>query len=330
MPDRTPHESSSLQHQGQELLDLMENHVEPAIRRVVRSKLSATLLSADEHPENQDALDLVSEIRTVTLRALRQKDGANDVENVVSYASRIAINVCNQYFRAKYPRFFRIKNGVRYILTHDSRFALWKPEDGLWLCGKMEWAGQSASSRMADLAKMLRSNVDLPAISPYNFRLLDLVAKAIALLDGPVPSNVIVKAIYELLEIDESTEEFNDDFSACEHWDHILERLEQKQQLEAIWNGLSELPLRHRTSVLLNLRNERGDSVIELFPLMRIVSVRQIAEVLAIPVEIFVRIWGELPWDDNRIAKHLGITRQQVINLRQSARRKLKRRLAGS
>jgi hypothetical protein len=38
------------------------------------------------------------------------------------------------------------------------------------------------------------------------------------------------------------------------------------------------------------------------------------------------RLWDRLPVDDQTIAKRLGLTRQQVINLRKSARARLARR----
>ena len=44
-------------------------------------------------------------------------------------------------------------------------------------------------------------------------------------------------------------------------------------------------------------------------------------------LEEFGEIWNELPLDDKRIAALLGLTRQQVINLRKSARERLTRRM---
>jgi DNA-binding transcriptional regulator LsrR (DeoR family) len=43
--------------------------------------------------------------------------------------------------------------------------------------------------------------------------------------------------------------------------------------------------------------------------------------------EKFASIYVELPLDDATIAEHLGIPRQQVINLRLSARERLTRRM---
>ena len=64
-----------------------------------------------------------------------------------------------------------------------------------------------------------------------------------------------------------------------------------------------------------------------LLPLTGIASIRQIAEAVAIPAEEFARLWNDLPLDDAALALRLGVTRQQVINLRKSARARLARRM---
>ena len=45
------------------------------------------------------------------------------------------------------------------------------------------------------------------------------------------------------------------------------------------------------------------------------------------PPEHLAEIWNELPLDDRTIAGHLGLTRQQVINLRSAARQRLARQM---
>jgi hypothetical protein len=328
MPDRNHDDPARTQGQP-DLADLMETRVEPAIKRVVRQRMRATLFADDEHTENEDALELVSEIRAVTFRALSRSlnGGGSNIDNVVSYATRIAANVCNQYFRDKYPQYFRIKNQVRYVLTHDARFALWKIADGTWLCGENKWTGRNDAESATGLADRLRERAGPSALSPETFKLLDLVVISVGQLNRPVAFSRLVSAIYEVLGIDESSEEFSDSHPARASEANILDRVEQKEMLETIWREMVSLPVRHRAALLLNLRNERSESVIELIPLMRIATIRQIAEALEIPAETFAGIWNELPWDDNRIAEHLGINRQQVINLRQSARARLRRAL---
>ena len=57
---------------------------------------------------------------------------------------------------------------------------------------------------------------------------------------------------------------------------------------------------------------------------------RRIAEVIGIPAEELAALWSRLPLNDLEIATRLDLSRQQVINLRKSARQRLTRRLAGN
>src|SRR4029079_4859469 len=102
---------------------------------------------------------------------------------------------------------------------------------------------------------------------------------------------------------------------------------DRKSYLEKLWSEIRELPQRQRAAILLNLKDSQGNSMIEMLPVTGIASIRQIAETLEIRAEDFAGLWNKLPLDDNQIAERLGITRQQVINLRKSARDRLARRL---
>jgi hypothetical protein len=96
--------------------------------------------------------------------------------------------------------------------------------------------------------------------------------------------------------------------------------------VQRLWAEICLLPQRQRTALLLNLRDMQGGECIGLFPLAG-VTIRQSAQVLGISAERFAETWNELPLDDMTIAEQLGITRQQVINLRKSARERLARRM---
>ena len=86
------------------------------------------------------------------------------------------------------------------------------------------------------------------------------------------------------------------------------------------------LPLRQRRALLLNLRDETGAGAIELFPMTGVASIRRIADALELDYTGFAELWPSLPLDDRDIAARLGLDRQQVINLRKSARARLARR----
>ena len=87
------------------------------------------------------------------------------------------------------------------------------------------------------------------------------------------------------------------------------------------------MPPRQRAALLLNLRDEGGRGIVDLWLIIGIATPESMARVLEMETEKFAEVWTELPLDDNRIAVLLGLTRQQVINLRKSARERLARRV---
>ncbi len=122
----------------------------------------------------------------------------------------------------------------------------------------------------------------------------------------------------------------------------------QRQYLEKFWQEIGRLGRHERIAYLLNFRDADGD--IELFAWKGIAGIEQIGEVLNITDEQFARVWaglplneetraqvqtttdyqikfavlyGYIPLEDLLIANLLGGARQQVINLRKGARKKL-------
>jgi hypothetical protein len=94
-----------------------------------------------------------------------------------------------------------------------------------------------------------------------------------------------------------------------------------------LWSEILELPVRQRVALLLNLRDVTGDGVLWALPVTGIASLREIAAALDIAPLDMAAMWKGLPLDDQTIAARLGCTRQQVINLRMAARRRLTNRL---
>ena len=67
-----------------------------------------------------------------------------------------------------------------------------------------------------------------------------------------------------------------------------------------------------------------------MFPAAGVASVRDMAAALEVSPEEFASLWNDLPLEDAKVAERLGLTRQQVINLRKSARERLARRTKDS
>jgi hypothetical protein len=103
--------------------------------------------------------------------------------------------------------------------------------------------------------------------------------------------------------------------------------IDRHRYTERLWSEIRDLPVRQRAALLLNLRDARGAGMLWVFPMAGVASLRDIAIALEIaPVEL-ATLWKELPLDDAAIARRLDCTRQQVINLRMSARKRLTNRL---
>jgi hypothetical protein len=103
--------------------------------------------------------------------------------------------------------------------------------------------------------------------------------------------------------------------------------IERRQSLELLWREICQLPRRQRVALLLNLRNPHGVNVITLLPATGVATFEQIALTLEIPIAEFEQLWAQLPLDDLYLADYLGATRQQVINLRKTARERLLKRM---
>ncbi len=104
--------------------------------------------------------------------------------------------------------------------------------------------------------------------------------------------------------------------------------INQRRFFAGVWDEVCELPVRQRVALLLNLRDATGAGMLWLLPIAGIATIRQIARLLEIPDVEFAQLWRDIPIDDATIGARLGCDRQQVINLRMAARKRLTNRVA--
>lgn len=316
------------------LAELVTQRVEPLVKAIIRGKLHVSLRVDDERQVNQDACDLVSDVKTLLigrLTKLRSGDAKGKIDNLDAYVKTVTTNACHAHLRTKYPNRLRLKNQLRYLLTHNERLSLWDTKNDGWFCGSREFeqdhSGEKTEQESTD---ELRRILETDGILGERIELTDLVSRIFKILQKPLRFGDLVTFVYDLQRLTEPVEVLEDEAngrssSASEH--ELQDRIEQAAFLKQLWDEIVLLPLRHRAALLLNLKNTQGEGLITLLPLTRVATISQIAEVLEIPAVEFAKIWNELPWDDLAIADHLKLTRQQVINLRQSARATLRRRL---
>jgi hypothetical protein len=158
----------------------------------------------------------------------------------------------------------------------------------------------------------------------------DLLTRLLERMGGPIPFDDAVEIVAWLWGVDDPvtvSEVKAREVPSGEA--HTGLRMELTQWLAALWQQIRELPRPQRVALLLNLRAGPETAAVTLLPVTGTATIDQIAETLGFPAEEFAAMWNSLPLEDLAIAGHLGLTRQQVINLRKSARERLIRRVGG-
>jgi hypothetical protein len=328
------------------LEELFSKHVEPVVRDITRYKLRFNCHSGRSH-EIQDEEDIGSEVvlqLLARLRELRASRAQSPIENFRGYVAATTYNVYRKYVRMKYPTRWRVKNRIRYLLNHGHNFVLWKSEGEEFRCGLAEWRPpkEREAPRAADQPPSLDEFVQSLAAgkSPSQMNLGELMQAFLAWHGRPIELDELVgivvelQGIRELQRVQSQFEEGEEGagVSVCELLPDpsvdIASTVERRFYLEMLWKEICQLPQRQRVALLLNLRDAQTRDALILFTLTGITSLRRIAEVIEMPAEQFAPLWNKLPLEDAAIGTLLGITRQQVINLRKSARERLARRMA--
>jgi hypothetical protein len=330
------------------LSQLIAEHAEPIIRNVIRSTLRVSLASKDGSYRNQNALEIAGDVCALLIAevsTLKSNTGGKIIGNFRSYVAVTTYHACYEYLRREHPQRAQLKEKIRYLLTHQPAFALWGGEDKEWLCGFGLWQGrrEGASPRPGDALRQLRDSpqalteAGLLRGGPHDAPLAALLTAIFKWSGGPVYFNDLITTVARLRRLDAQS---STHASAEEQFDgrqeqqpdpraDVAAELEQRLYLQKLWAEIGQLPLPQRAALLLNLRDAQGRDCIRLFQLTGTATLRHVAAALHVSAEELAELWNDLPLDDATIARRLGLTRQQVINLRKSARKRLARRMRG-
>jgi hypothetical protein len=279
----------------------------PIVRRVVIHRLGGACPDVD---------DVCSQVLLDLLQNLRHQRSARAAANLAGYVAAAANHGCDHYVRRKHPLRWRLRNRVRYALENDGRFALWKdPENGLWWSGRRSDRGAARG----DVPDRWSLRIKDPR------RLDDVLAELFRVSGGPVPLIAVVEVLADLLGVPSGP-------AASLLVDHLPDTAQpadialiHREDVARTWEQIQALPLRQRQALLLNLKLDAIDVLLA----GGTASLRDIAEALEMAVGTLAALWPDLPLADNLIAERLACSRQQVINLRLAARRRLANRLAG-
>jgi RNA polymerase sigma factor (sigma-70 family) len=321
------------------VLQIINVHAEPVINGVIRYKLR---LSASRATQQAEADDLYQEVilqLLAQLQRFRKMPGGHPITDVRGMAAVIAHRTCSRWMRNQFPERHALKNRLHYLLTRQLGFALWQDEDGKPVAGFAVWQGQKkpvTAARLGTLAEVegLAAHIRMLK-SGKQEELGDALAAIFNYVGSPIEFDDLVNTLSTLLGIRdqplESLDEGEDVASvlAATGEPDPAWQIEKRMFLQRLWEELQQLPLNQRTALLLNLKDASGSGCITLFPATGIATLQQLADTLEMSADSFARLWNDLPLEDTRIAELLGLTRQQVINLRKSGRERLARRLKG-
>ena len=308
--------------------NLFSSQIEPLVKKTIRIKFTPNL--GTKHDEE----DISSEALLRLWKQLQkwlQNPGQAEITNLPAYVATTTVNCCKEYFRNKFPRRWHLRNRLRYLLTHSQQFAIWKSEQGDWLTGYPAWkerqqVDQDAVTKLMQHAEVFRS------ANREKGNLEKIVRVIFRNAQGPVTLDDLHAIVIALPGIREQYQDVKmENESEVERLPNPGSNLkiitEKSAYLERLWSEICGLPPNQRTALLLNLRDGEGRDAITSFPATGTANIPQIAEALGMSGQELAHLWNDLPLDDERIAERLKLSRQQVINLRKSARERLAYRM---
>lgn len=271
------------------------------------------------------------------LRAVQQHPDQKSILSFPDYVAHKTYSACADYFRERNPRRWRLKNLLRYQLKQHTRFALWKTESNRWYAGLSEWRGTTGDDNSLDALPSAGAVSEMfPQRHYQDVKPIELLTVIFETTAQAVEFERVVALAAEFWQVTDSPLESTDNLEREPEKEPINVTpgvdilLEQRLYLERLWREVCELPVLQRAALLLNLRDAQGGSAIFFIPCLGIASQKQMAQVLELPEQEFSALWPDLPLDDARIAQMFRVTRQQVINLRKTARERLARRMKKS
>jgi hypothetical protein len=227
------------------------------------------------------------------------------------YVAAVTFNAFSDFAGRAYPLRTRLRNRVKSVLTTHADFAVWEWASGS-VCGLARWSGQPP----------------VPSVDAAPFEdIAEALHRMFRQSGGPLAVEDVVTALAAAAGIPSEEQPMPLTESAAVTTSDPARGLEDRQYLARLWAEIRELPLRQRVALLMHARDTSGESVTRLLPLAGIASITAIAAALEMRPEALAALWPRLPLDDLSIALTLDLTRQQIINLRQSARNRLTRKM---
>lgn len=287
--------STTSPQQSERIARLIAEDADPVIEAILRR----VQIRSGFEPEDADDLRATVHLRLVERLSNEERPPIESFRDFVAVTTYHAVD---DLLRRRYPERARLKARIRHLLSTDARFTT--IHEGRQTLAALERSAVSSTNAAGDDLAALLARAGKPV------DLDELVTLAAEQWRIPLGAHAAAP-------LDESFEDRERDVAA---------RLESRQSLALLWLEIKALPQEQRVALLLNLRDAQRESAIALFIFSGIATLEELAECAGMPPAQFESLWTDLPLDDLRIAELLGVSRQQVINLRKSARTRLARR----
>jgi hypothetical protein len=313
------------------LTTLLDERLAPLVRTIAARKLRDRA-AADGGTDAVDDAVAAALLRLVErLAALRAGVEAAPIADLDGYAATVAFNVCAERIRARYPERTRLRHRLRYVCEHHPGLASWRDREGDRVCGLAAWAPSTPAVEAGAVRDLVHRHDAVLHLAPDEApaSLATTVRAVVERLGGPIEIDRLCAALAEANRLDRRPPA-GDVGTLPELRPGADLVVERRDALRHAWAIVRTLPPRQRAALLLHVRNSDGAPILWVLPVSGVATLREIAGVLDLePIEL-AALWKTLPLGDQAIAERLGCTRQQVINLRVSARRRLLRgRAAG-
>ncbi|HEX7828866.1 MAG TPA: hypothetical protein VF787_04390 [Thermoanaerobaculia bacterium] len=292
---------------------LVVEDVKPVIASILERFRRTEPNLRNEDLEEIGSLAAVRLIRKVRAAAIYEEHA---IKVLSDYLATLTYNALYDFRRQRYPERHRLKRNLRYLLTRNPAFALWETPECV-VAGLSVWKGQPSKLTVAPAASSIMRNKARP---------VDAIQALLKSVGHPIAFDTLVDFVAELWGVREAVVE-SGEYPPDERNDQ-LSALEQREYFATLWSEIRELPDAQRAALLLNLRDSGGSNALTLFLVLNIASAAEVARVVGVSEGELNELWERLPLDDLTIADRLKLTRQQVINLRKSARMRLARRMA--
>ncbi len=314
-------------------LGVLIDQVTPVIEGVIHGRAGA-VVAASERAElfSEAVLQVIRKLQEIKCAPPRQP-----ITNFKGYAAVTAFHVVHAHFRRVHPERRRLRNRIRHVVRTSAPFALWQPASGQTVCGRAGWAAAGSEECSEEELERIPPLSPAPAVTWSDSVSRPQIARALDHVFGhvgkPVELERLVETVAELFRLPMTPAQA----APVQHETPASERIDETASVESslvyrsalleVWREVDQLPPRQRMALLLGLRDENGSAITSLLVVLRIVTFDELAAAVELSPEELTALWDQLPLPDLVIAGRLGLTRQQVINLRKSARDRLGRRL---